>query len=102
MKITLVTDSGHRVEAMLPYDGADHVTVSVDCPHGCVRKSCLGIVTRLKVRGLGIDRTSHDTHYARAVALCCGIRIGTLETTFSTVFGIHEDEAVLGGPWKVY
>lgn len=102
MKITLVTADDVRHDAQLPYDGADHVTIDMACPHGCERRSVMGIKLLLKVRGLGIERTTHDTHYARAVALCCDQRIGVIATTMSTVFGIREDESVLSGPWKVY
>jgi hypothetical protein len=62
----------------------------------------LGITLKLKISGTGIDRTTHDTYYAPAVAQCCRRRIGTIETRVSTVFGITEDELVLGGPWKVF
>lgn len=101
MKITLaLSDSRH--DATLPYDGAAHVTVAVPCPHGCKPRVALGITLHLKVRGVGIERTTYDTHYAPAVAMCCERRIGTLETQMSTVFGIAEDERVLSGAWKVY
>ena len=102
MKITVVLADGTRHNADLPYDGATHVVASVDCPHGCQRPVVLGIVLKLKIRGTGIDRTTHDTHYAGAVALCCQRRIGTIETKMSTVFGLDEDQRVLGGPWKVF
>ncbi len=102
MKITIALSDGSRHDAMLPYDGAAHVTASLDCPHGCPTPVVLGIRHRLSVRGAGIERRAHDTYFASAVALCCGRRIGTLETQISTLFGIQEDEMVLAGPWKVY
>jgi len=101
MKITLVIgDARHNAE--LPYDGATHVTCNADCPHGCIRPSELGLKLRMKVRGNGIQRRTHDTYFARAVALCCDKEIGTLETRVDTIFGIEEDERVTSGPWRVY
>lgn len=102
MQITIALTDGGRHTATLPYDGADLVTANCDCPNGCVRPEAMGIKSRLKIRGTGIERRTHDTYYASAVALCCGKRIGTLETKVSTVFGIQEDEMVLAGPWKVF
>lgn len=102
MRITLVAPDGRRLTAERPYDGADHVTVDMPCPHGCPRTSCLGVPARLRVTGLGIERTTHDTHYARAVARCCEGPVGVLECEMSTIFGVREDEMVIAGPWKVY
>ena len=58
--------------------------------------------TGAEVRGQGIERHDHDTYYAQALCLSCGERIGTLETTVSTIFGIEEDRAVLQGRARVY
>jgi hypothetical protein len=102
LDITIVLDNGIRHTATLPYDGATDVRVSIACPHGCERKVVLGHALPLKVRGTGIEHTSHDTYFAGAIALCCKRRIGTIETRMATIFGIEEDSRVLAGPWKVY
>ena len=47
---------------------------------------------------------SDDRHYqATGFAVCCGGHIGTLRAFPSTIFGLHEDEAVLlHGRARVY
>lgn len=55
-----------------------------------------------EVQGQGIERHDHDTYYARAMCMSCGERVGTLETTVSTIFGIEEDRAATQGRARVY
>lgn len=50
----------------------------------------------------GTQSHDHDTYRAEAATICCDTRIGTIEVRVSTVFGIHEDEAVLNGRPRVY
>ena len=106
MKITIVLDDGSRHKAKLPYDGATHLVLDLDCPHGCKRRYVANPNSMeqepLKVAGSGIKHHNRDTYFADAIALCCKKKIGTIETKVSTVFGIEEDEAVLNGPWRVY
>lgn len=93
MKIALVIGE-RRIDARLPYQGADHVLVDETCPD-CEHDA----PTKLRGRD---QRHSHSKYHAIAVALCCGARIGQLEVEVQTVFGIEEDRRVLAGPWRVY
>lgn len=93
MLIAFIHD-GKSHTARLPFTGADHVTIAA-CPgSGCKEVPA-------KVAGSGISHHDHDTYHAPARTLCCGAR-GELRTTVSTIFGIEEDEAVLGGRTRVY
>jgi hypothetical protein len=56
----------------------------------------------MRVAGAGQHIESHDTYASSAVAICCSKIVGTLRARVSTVFGLVEDQRVLGGPWKVY
>ena len=81
-------------KARLPYPGAEFVHMKGPCP------SC-GHAGLVRVRGSG-QTTTYDCHLSRAVALCCGQRIGELRVQVSTVFGIEEDQRVLLGRCRVY
>lgn len=94
MKIVVVDGvTGARHAATVPFAGADHCAID-RCPR-CDVAPC-------KVGGTGITHHNHDTYFAGAVALCCRERIGTIETTVDTLFGIDEDNAVLHGRPRVY
>lgn len=94
MKVELLIRNGATHSARVPYDGADHVTVKGLCP--------LCGAADFRVRGQGIHTTTHDTHLARAVSVCCGVDVGELRVTMSTIFGIEEDGRVLHGRPRVY
>jgi len=94
MKITIVLDDGSRHRARLPYDNATHVLCKIACPH-CKTKDPDGSI---KISGTGIKHTTRDTYFADAIATCCMRKIGTIETSVETLFGIDEDERVLNGP----
>ncbi len=92
MKIKVITLDDQSFDATLPYDGAAFVTIE-RCP--------LCGVADCNVVGRETTHT-HDVYQAEAKALCCEKRIGRIEVKVDTVFGIEEDERVLGGPWRVY
>ena len=58
----------------------------------------------VRVQGKDMHIGSDDRHYqATGFAVCCGGHIGTLRAFPSTIFGLHEDEAVLlHGRARVY
>lgn len=95
MKVSVIIGES-EFHATIPFDGADHVVVDgMACP-ACANPA------PLKVRGGGIESRDHDSETAIATALCCGAPVGQLWVTFSTVFGIEEDRAVLNGRPRVY
>ncbi len=93
MRVTLATPDGRVLACKLEHDQADRVTVS-SCP-GCGQESA-------EIRGHGVTHHDHDTFFARASCLACDAHVGTLRATVSTIFGIEEDRAVLGGRPRVY
>ena len=106
MNVTIVLDNGTRHTAKTPYQDAPHVELDLDCPHGCKRRHVANPNSSerepLKVRSNGVKHQNHDTMFGDAIPLCCRKKIGTIEVSTSTIFGLEEDARVLGGPWKVY
>ncbi len=97
MKVCVQID-GKRRKASVPYEGAEFVCVEGACPACGV---CVDAV--FKCIGKSDEQSvGHDTITAPALALCCEKHIGTMVVTFSTIFGIEEDRAVLNGRPRVY
>lgn len=96
MKITFINKS-KRLEAHLPFGGADHVLVAA-------LSTCPDCGEPLKLAGReGTMHHDHDTYYTKAGCLACEKTLGELQTKVSTIFGIDEDEAVLvHGRARVY
>jgi hypothetical protein len=94
VRVEIRTDAG-TFPAAPPYEGADHVRSDIPCP------AC-GASAPSSVRGAGVDVRGHDSEEAPAVALCCGATLGRIVVTYSTIFGIEEDRAVLNGRPRVY
>ncbi len=100
VRITIAVD-GTTHKVVQPYDGADraHVPSLATCPR-CARKAD---DAGLAVAGYDKHIASHDTYQAHGYALCCRQALGTITATVSTIFGLHEDEAVLvRGRCRVY
>lgn len=88
-------DGSTRIEATLPYEGADQVTITGPCPNCKVAPCALQGVKGTPVEG-------HDTITSDAGCTSCKTVIGRLVVTVSTIFGIAEDRAVLRGRPRVY
>lgn len=91
MKVTLRKLDGRSI--VLRPDGGHCVAGVIVCACGSTH-----------VRGTGINAHSHDTYFADAVCVRCGEPVGKMECRVSTVFGIEEDERMLGSSkrWRVY
>jgi hypothetical protein len=68
-----------------------------------VAASCSGCGIALRVRGQG-RRISDDgrSYEADGVCVACGAAAGLIRVVAPTLFGLHEDEAVLRGRARVY
>lgn len=94
-KIHFHPTEGPRLKATLPSEDADHVVVQSTCP---VCKA-----SPMKVAGVrGSMVRGHDTFTSDAGCIGCKTVLGRLVLTVSTIFGIDEDERVLGGRCRVY
>lgn len=91
MKITLHTNDGKRLAAIVPYPNAPAVKVSRVCDCGCQAIRCLRV-----------DTETRDTIAGDADCGGCGKPVGRLVVTFSTIFGIEEDSRVANGRSRVY
>lgn len=88
MKIVLKIPGEAQRKAAPPFEGADHALVDGACPK-CGDKA-------FAVQGKNMHITPDDRAYeADAVCCACKVRVGTLRAEPSTIFGLHEDEAVL-------
>ena len=94
MKVYLIAE-GKRHAAQVAPNG-EYVSVEeLTCPH-CNAKP-------LQTRGADCHIASDDRAYeAEAHCLHCKKVIGLIRTEVSTIFGLHEDEAVLSGRCRVY
>jgi hypothetical protein len=91
MKITLKTDE-RKLKATWPFEGAEHVMVTVPCVCGSNA-----------VRGNGAGRIETDwTEEEDAVCAACRKPRGRLYVVLETLFGREEDARVLNGRWRVY
>jgi hypothetical protein len=95
MKIFLIID-GKRFKVTEPFAGSAHAIVENEaCPH------CK--VTPFRIAGSGKQITTDDRAYeAEGFCLDCLKHVGTIRAEPSTLFGLHEDEAVLNGRCRVY
>lgn len=97
MRVTLTVQEDD-VRATLPDSpherGGDCALVAGACPRCRVEP--------FAVQGGGMHIESHDTYAADAACAACKARVGTLRARMSTLFGLEEDERVLGSCVKVY
>ena len=93
MKIELLTETEARAVAT-PDRFATEAIADGACP------AC-GIEP-FRVVGSGI-RIVDDRYYeAHGFCLACMAEVGTIRADPGTLFGLADDQAVLGGPWKVF
>lgn len=93
-KIFLVRD-GERFKISLTSPDPDAALVEGACPH-CAR-------TPFMVQGTGRRIAQDDRAYeADGVCTGCSKFVGIIRAEVNTLFGIREDEAVLGGRCRVY
>lgn len=95
MRVFLLLPAGPPLDCTVPYAGAAYVVAPGACP-ACGAEPW-------HVAGTDCYVTADDRAYeARATARCCGAHVGTLRAEPATLFGIHEDRAVLCGRARVY
>lgn len=94
MRVILETADGEHELEQTP--SGDAAAAAVPCP-ACGAAS-------VRVQGTGRSIGPGGRHYrATAVAVCCGATVGTIRAYPDTLFGLHEDEAVLvHGRCRVY
>ena len=95
MKMFLLRDD-KRFKLTTPFEGADHaVVVDEACPH------CKA--SPFKIGGSGKHITDDDRAYqAEGYCFECKKHVGTIRAEPPTLFGLHEDEAMLYGRCRVY
>lgn len=92
MKIRLVSS---RRTVTVPFAGADHAIASGACFH-CGAEP-------FKIAGGGMRASADDRAWeSDGKALCCGKAVGVIRAEPDTIFGVREDDAVLGGRCRVY
>lgn len=93
MRVMLTMADGTTHEGREPHHGAPFVEVPIPCPH-CAEP--------LQAQGVGEQEHGHD--FIASAARCgrCRREIGRIRVTFSTIFGLEEDAAVLQGRCRVY
>jgi hypothetical protein len=94
-KLFLVTDEKPKARLKIPERGALSAVPGGPCPK-CGHPEYL-------VRGVN-KRIASDNQAYESDAHCtkCDALIGTLRLEMDTLFGLHEDEAVLHGRCRVY
>lgn len=87
---------GRSHEARLPYPTAPAAAIDgLACPF-CKAAAPLAVLAKRSVQG-------HDTVRGEGYTACCDADIGgEIVVTFSTIFGLEEDERVLNGRPRVY
>jgi hypothetical protein len=95
MKMFLMQDD-KRFKLSTPFEGSDHAVVDGEaCPH------CK--VNPFKIAGSGKHIADDDRAYqAEGYCLACKKHVGVIRAEPSTLFGLHEDEAMLHGRCRVY
>lgn len=94
MKIHLVSGR-RRLKVIVPFSGSDHAVVEGKCQHCGVEP--------FKIAGRGQHIAADDLAYeATGYCLVCMKMVGTIRAEPETIFGVHEDEAVLYGRCRVY
>lgn len=98
---------GGKRKAWEPFSGADHALIEGKCPHcSHVEQASPGHKASgdvFKAAGTGRRIAPDDRHFeADAVALCCRKPLGFFRVETATLFGLHEDRAVLQGRCRVY
>lgn len=88
MKITL----RHKGHTYTCTPSGDHVTVG--------GLTCCG--ETLRARGVDCHTVDDRRYEARALAVCCGVEVGTIVAEPSTIFGIEEDRRVMNARCRVY
>ena len=92
--IYLLCDAG-RIHVTPPTASESSAACDCDCP------DCGA--SPLRVQGTGRRVSADDRAYeADGYCAACRAHVGTIRAEVSTLFGIHEDEAVLYGRPRVY
>ncbi len=96
--ITVQVD-GKRHPAKTPFEGADHCTIDIPCPH-CKAPAPIGV----QGSGRYVDPDArHDTWAAEGYTTCCKKPIGKIRVKIhDTLFGIEEDAAVARMGIRIY
>lgn len=85
MKARIVVDGKtHRLRPL----NAIALVLGMSCCPRCGRRG------PVHARGTGKRIESRDTYASDAVATCCGLPLGEMRVTVSTIFGLEEDENV--------
>lgn len=94
-KIWLETrdDKPRKLALTTAYPGAVTATCEEACP--CGSSAIVG-------DGLTRVPAERDEYISKGFCAGCRSRRGTIHAKVDTLFGIEEDERVLGGPWRVY
>jgi len=95
VKITIHIGEDEVRDGSLKFPTAERVDVDGSCPL-CKHEP-------FQVSGKnGTTEQSRDSITQDAVCRACDEVVGKVKVTFDTIFGIEEDERVLGGPHKVF
>lgn len=91
------------VRACTVVDGADHVLATGTCPNPrCLDAALGGRLGTFPVSGATMHEVDDRELHAQAGCRVCGKVIGVLVVDELTLFGFHEDRAVLHGRPRVY
>ena len=93
MTVTFVLADG-TVRSVEPQDSGDRAHATGACPR------CGAEPFAIAGRGRRIE--GHDTYVAYGHCLACREYVGQIRARVSTIFGVEEDERVLGGRCRVY
>src|SRR5882672_3085847 len=100
-KLWLLRD-GARIKGIPPIADSDHAlrqAAHIYAHYAVFLGACpLCHAAPFKVQGTGRRIASDDRAYeVDGVSVCCSKYVGIIRLEVNTLFGIHEDEAVLGG-----
>jgi hypothetical protein len=84
-------EGGERVPLKLSDDAGGAATAETSCSCGSPY-----------VLGSGMQTEGFDGYRAYGFCAKCREPRGTIHARVQTLFGVEEDERVLGGPWRVY
>lgn len=100
MRVSFKPTEGARLNCSVPFDGCAFVTAPGRCPACGIQEEQDG---RFNLQGVpGAMRKTHDEYIAPARCVACQANIGEITLKVNTIFGIEEDERVLGGQARVY
>jgi hypothetical protein len=87
--------------------GGDRLAITIHdtgpSPHGEVACECHACGSYpLMVQGHSMKVVEDRAYEATGIGVCCGAVAGVIRAEPSTLFGLEEDRAVLGGRCRVY